>query len=246
MQLVETHGPLNWVRIAQTLGSRTPKQCRERYHQNLKPSLNHEPITPEEGAQIERLVQEIGKKWAEIARRLHGRSDNAVKNWWNGSQNRRKRFDRRRNASNVPSGEEFYHRTAPMGSSSLGLPPQPTMQSPIERHRQQAPWSEAPLPSPCSSESPDSEAYHYTTSPGRQYSALPHHSVELPPLRAMPQAVHGPSNALPSMSPFGQQSSKNDNHRRQHLLTAPNSPVQQQTPASSTRDSRMNLSSLLG
>ncbi|KJZ75652.1 hypothetical protein HIM_04809 [Hirsutella minnesotensis 3608] len=96
MQLVQSHGALNWVRIAQTLGSRTPKQCRERYHQNLKPTLNHEPITPEEGMLIERLVQELGKRWAEIARRLHGRSDNAVKNWWNGSQNRRKRLDRRR------------------------------------------------------------------------------------------------------------------------------------------------------
>ena len=39
-----------WVRIACAHGSRTPKQCRERYHQKLKPSLNHDPITPEEGA----------------------------------------------------------------------------------------------------------------------------------------------------------------------------------------------------
>lgn len=96
MQLVGEQGPLNWVRIAQALGTRTPKQCRERFHQNLKPSLNHEPITPEEGAQIEKLVNDIGKRWAEIARRLHGRSDNAVKNWWNGNQNRRRRHDRRR------------------------------------------------------------------------------------------------------------------------------------------------------
>ena len=40
---------------------------------------------------IEQLVQEMGKRWAEIARRLGNRSDNAVKNWWNGSMNRRKR-----------------------------------------------------------------------------------------------------------------------------------------------------------
>ncbi|PHH82108.1 hypothetical protein CDD83_3362 [Cordyceps sp. RAO-2017] len=114
MQLVHAHGPLNWVRIAQTLGSRTPKQCRERYHQNLKPTLNHEPITPEEGQQIEHLVHEIGKRWAEIARRLHGRSDNAVKNWWNGSQNRRKRLDRRRAVVHTAGAPSPAHMHSPV------------------------------------------------------------------------------------------------------------------------------------
>lgn len=91
VNLVARNGPHNWVRISQEIASRSPKQCRERYHQNLKPSLNHDPITPEEGELIEKMVAEMGKRWAEIARRLKGRSDNAVKNWWNGGQNRRKR-----------------------------------------------------------------------------------------------------------------------------------------------------------
>ena len=91
LQFVCSQGPNNWVRISQHMQQRSPKQCRERYHQNLKPSLNHEPISSHEGEMIEQMVADMGKKWAEIARRLGNRSDNTVKNWWNGSQNRRKR-----------------------------------------------------------------------------------------------------------------------------------------------------------
>jgi Myb-like DNA-binding protein FlbD len=95
MSLVHSQGAHNWVRISSMMGTRSPKQCRERYHQNLKPNLNHDPITPEEGEMIEQMVAEMGKRWAEIARRLR-RSDNAVKNWWNGGMNRRRRNAQRR------------------------------------------------------------------------------------------------------------------------------------------------------
>ncbi|KAL8376343.1 hypothetical protein RB595_007435 [Gaeumannomyces hyphopodioides] len=133
MTLVSHQGALNWVRIAQFLGTRTPKQCRERYHQNLKPSLNHEPISPEEGAQIERMVHEMGKRWAEIARRLHNRSDNAVKNWWNGSQNRRKRDGRRKSSY----GSHHHHHVASSQQQQQHCLSSPIDSAPAHHHHHQ-------------------------------------------------------------------------------------------------------------
>lgn len=121
MSLVNLHGAHNWVRISQTIQTRSPKQCRERFHQNLKPNLNHDPITPDEGVLIEQMVAEMGKRWAEIARRLRGRSDNAVKNWWNGSMNRRRRSSNHRRT-------ELEVRDTP------GENPQPRLQLPTHQH----------------------------------------------------------------------------------------------------------------
>ena len=89
VHLVATYGPEQWMEISKDHGSRNAKQCRERYHQNLKPTINRGPITAEEGVAIERLHAEKGPKWAEISRALGGRSDNQVKNWYNGQKNRR-------------------------------------------------------------------------------------------------------------------------------------------------------------
>ena len=89
LDLVNYYGAESWMDISKEHGSRNAKQCRERYHQNLKSSINRDPITPEEGVAIERYHAEKGPKWAEIARALGGRSDNQVKNWYNGQKNRR-------------------------------------------------------------------------------------------------------------------------------------------------------------
>ena len=133
LQLVQLHGAHNWVRISQTIGTRSPKQCRERFHQNLKPTLNHDPITPEEGILIEQMVAEMGKRWAEIARRLRGPSDNAVKNWWNGGMNRRRRSNNRRTElevrqqpqnANYMNGMSMTHQH-PLPSSFPGQMPVP-------------------------------------------------------------------------------------------------------------------------
>ncbi|RPA86392.1 hypothetical protein BJ508DRAFT_234325 [Ascobolus immersus RN42] len=201
LQLVQRLGPNNWVRISQLVSSRSPKQCRERYHQNLKPNLNHDPITPEEGIIIEKLVQEMGKRWAEIARQLNGRSDNAVKNWWNGGVNRRRRLNHREaprarlQQSGMHSPVSYEHSTpytqlAPIDPALSMMPRRDPLPSPplfrcYSRDRTPSMISDSSSNAPISPRMPASPAPENTLPPLYNYSL--ENRTSLPPLHSVPQ-----------------------------------------------------------
>ncbi|GAB7350299.1 hypothetical protein MBLNU459_g0935t1 [Dothideomycetes sp. NU459] len=117
--LVRSHGTHNWVSISTHLRTRTARQCRERYYQHLSPGLNHDPITFEEGEMIMQMVAKLGKRWAEIGRRLNNRSDNAIKNWWNSTKGRLQRNNKLHVVSQA--GSEAYALRQNM-QSQTGMP----------------------------------------------------------------------------------------------------------------------------
>ncbi|KAH8772869.1 hypothetical protein F5883DRAFT_549785 [Diaporthe sp. PMI_573] len=72
---------VHWVEIAREHGSRDAKQCRERWDNHLKPGLNREKITPDEGQRLMAWVAQNGNRWAPLGRYMN-RPENMVKNYW--------------------------------------------------------------------------------------------------------------------------------------------------------------------
>jgi hypothetical protein len=81
-QNVNVHGLGNWSLVAQSIPGRNGKQCRERWMNQLCPSLNKDNWTPQEDMVLVQQQRIYGNVWSQIAQFLPGRSPNAVKNRW--------------------------------------------------------------------------------------------------------------------------------------------------------------------
>eukprot|EP00741_Cyanophora_paradoxa_P014306 tig00020780_g13797.t2 len=132
INLVRQYGAKKWSEIAKHLPGRIGKQCRERWHNHLNPDIRKGEWTKEEEDHLIRLHHEMGNKWAEIAKHLPGRTDNAIKNHWNSTLRKRLKHpfyqgsDKENGGSDTESGSLPLALPTPSGFSqtpAASVPP---------------------------------------------------------------------------------------------------------------------------
>ncbi|XP_031504517.1 MYB-like transcription factor ODO1 isoform X2 [Nymphaea colorata] len=99
---------------------RCGKSCRLRWMNYLRPNIKRGNMEPEEDDLIIKLHALLGNRWSLIARRLPGRTDNEIKNYWNTHLSkvlRKKGLDPR------------THRPLPPGALNTTPPCRPAAQS---------------------------------------------------------------------------------------------------------------------
>ncbi|CAM9720704.1 unnamed protein product [Choristocarpus tenellus] len=159
-------GYKNWGQLAIHMPGRTSKQCRERWCHHLDPSINKSDYTPHEDRIIISSQKQLGNKWSQIASKLPGRTENAIKIRWKALQ--RRMVDKNRDEGNMPKASTASARrraSTTRGIKATGIrnlppslpsvarvtggpPPIPQLQAPMPIPQPQTPVPIPPVSSP--------------------------------------------------------------------------------------------------
>lgn len=87
---VESHGPVDWIKLVRArLPHRSPKQCRERWRNQLAIGDRAREWSEADDAQLVQLHKQFGNQWSRIAAVMGEFTANQVKNRWNSTVSRR-------------------------------------------------------------------------------------------------------------------------------------------------------------
>ncbi|XP_020552227.1 transcription factor MYB48 isoform X3 [Sesamum indicum] len=111
---VNLFGDRRWDFIAKVSGlKRTGKSCRLRWVNYLHPGLKRGKMTPHEERLVLELHSKYGNRWSRIARKLPGRTDNEIKNYWR-THMRKMAQERKKGAASPSAKEHSFYDTGGM------------------------------------------------------------------------------------------------------------------------------------
>ncbi|KAK4440838.1 Transcription factor [Sesamum alatum] len=115
---VNLFGDRRWDFIAKVSGlKRTGKSCRLRWVNYLHPGLKRGKMTPHEERLVLELHSKWGNRWSRIARKIPGRTDNEIKNYWR-THMRKKAQERKKSTIVSPTSSSSSSSSSSSNSSS--------------------------------------------------------------------------------------------------------------------------------